>query len=626
MKHKYISAARLLATLIIGFAAGPTVRGDDFQNLVTSYDDIRTVAGTGQGPVDGVNYWQNSFEGGPAVNAWLSRPHMAMADNANNIYIVDKDSHSVLKVTPDGTIHTVAGTHVAGYNGDGPDVATNLQLKLPNGLWVHPDGVFFVLDTGNGKVRRVDTNGIMSTVITDPSGVINGVTNGFATGRGLYVRDNDSAIYYCDNPYVKRWTPSKGIKLLNNNTFTDLGNIIAIPGTNTIMVTDRGASKVYQLYSNGSRVHFAGSGLTVPPIDGTPALLAGLNQVRGAWPLNGGWLFATHAGCQVWYMDAAGLIHLFVDGAPGAHAGDGGFFHAPGPKIAEARSVTVAPNGNIIIVENDGGFVRVINFTNKPPVITQQPADQTAFVNSTVTLSAAFGGTTPISLKWSKDGMEIGGATNGSLVLANVPLTAAGNYSLYLSNAFGTATSRLAHVTVNIAAVPPSISVQPQSRVAALGSNVVFNFVGAGTGPLQYQWQFNKKPLAGAVNPSLELINLVYKEAGLYRVLITNAYGTAISSNATLKIIAPVSIAVQPRGRTMLAGKPFRFSVAARGTPPLSYQWFFNNTNAIPGATRPVLTLTNVQPSASGLYAVRVSNAASARLSTNATLTVTNAH
>ena len=98
---------RLLAADI-----SPTPSG--FTNLVAAYGILRTVAGNGSGGVDGVNYWQPGFEDGPATNAALSRPHFAMSDNAGNIYIVDKDSHSVVKVTTDGAIHTVAGTHTPG--------------------------------------------------------------------------------------------------------------------------------------------------------------------------------------------------------------------------------------------------------------------------------------------------------------------------------------------------------------------------------------------------------------------------------------------------------------------------------------------------------------------------------
>src|SRR5207249_3970237 len=103
-----------------------------YSNLLAAYGQLRAIAGNGQGGVDGVNYWQPAFEGGYATNATLSRPHLAMADDAGHVFIVDKDSHSVLKVTSDNRIHTVAGTHVAG---NGPDYLSNalaVQLNAPN--------------------------------------------------------------------------------------------------------------------------------------------------------------------------------------------------------------------------------------------------------------------------------------------------------------------------------------------------------------------------------------------------------------------------------------------------------------------------------------------------------------
>jgi hypothetical protein len=84
-----------------------------YTNLLNCYGLLHTIAGTGFGGIDGVNYWQPGFEGGYATNATLSRPHCAMADTAGNVFIADKNSHSVLKVTPDGRIHTVAGTYAA---------------------------------------------------------------------------------------------------------------------------------------------------------------------------------------------------------------------------------------------------------------------------------------------------------------------------------------------------------------------------------------------------------------------------------------------------------------------------------------------------------------------------------
>src|SRR6266478_2873720 len=208
---------------------------DAFGNLVSSYGILRTIAGNGFGAVDGSNYWRASFEGGPETNAALSRPHFAMADNAGNIFIVDKDSHSVLKVTTNCTIHTVAGTHTAGDTTNASSYGTNVQMNAPNGLWVKGDGTIFVLDTGNGKVRRLDTNGVMTTLITDGDGIIG--------GRGLWVRDDEALGYYCDGPNVKKWVRGGGLSTINNKGFTDVGNL-TLNATNAVVVTDRGASRV----------------------------------------------------------------------------------------------------------------------------------------------------------------------------------------------------------------------------------------------------------------------------------------------------------------------------------------------------------------------------------------------
>ena len=278
-----------------------------------------------------------------------------MADRAGNVYIADKDSHSILKVTPDGRIHTVAGTHVGGDNGDGPARGTDLQLNFPNGEWVRPDGTLYILDTGNGKVRKLDTNGVMTTLFT--------VSSGINIGRGLWVKDDESVCYFCSGTDLRKRVPGN-VSTLNNN-FTELGNI-AISAAGDIIATDRGDNKVYRVDTTGSnagsRTRIAGNGTTNAVINGTLALTNGLYGVRGVWPLpNGGYLLATHEGSQVLCLDPAGVIYVFVDGEAGnSHSGDGQWFHSPGPKISEVRSVTMDAQGNILITENDAGYVRKI--------------------------------------------------------------------------------------------------------------------------------------------------------------------------------------------------------------------------------------------------------------------------
>lgn len=333
---------------------GPSESG--YSNLLNSYGVIETIAGNGFGGVDGNNYWQASFEGALATEVALSRPHFAMADAAGNIFIVDKDSHSVLQVTTDGRIHTVAGTHVEGDNGDGPMPGTATQLRFPNGLWVLPDGTLYVLDTGNAKVRRLRPDGTMTTLFT--------VNSSINVGRGLWVKEDESLAYFCSGNELRRRVPGN-ITTVNNN-FVELGNIMVTPEGN-VVATDRGDNKVFLVDTTGGnqggRERLFGDGTANAPVEGAPAQDSGLSGVRGVWLLpNGGYLLATHEGSQVLYVDAAGILHVFVDGSVGSHAGDGSWFHESGPKVSEARSVTMDHQGNILIVENDYGYVRRIRF------------------------------------------------------------------------------------------------------------------------------------------------------------------------------------------------------------------------------------------------------------------------
>jgi len=84
--------------------------------------------------------------------------------------------------------------------------------------------------------------------------------------------------------------------------------------------------------------------------------------VRGIWPVpGGGYFLATHAGSQVWYVDTQGIIHLFLDGSPGAHSGDGEEWSSPNVRVSEVRNIALDPRGNLLVTENDYGYVRIVH-------------------------------------------------------------------------------------------------------------------------------------------------------------------------------------------------------------------------------------------------------------------------
>jgi hypothetical protein len=161
---------------------------------------------------------------------------------------------------------------------------------------------------------------------------------------------------------MKRWTPEAGVAAFSSG-YTDLGNLVMGPD-NRLVMTDRGAHRVYRLSRNaGNPTAIAGNGAAFGGGDGFPALETGLAGVRGVWFLpNGSYLLATHEGSQIWDVDTAGIIHPFADGWRNFHFGDGDWFYSPVPKLSECRSVALDPAGNVLIVENDFGFVRRIRF------------------------------------------------------------------------------------------------------------------------------------------------------------------------------------------------------------------------------------------------------------------------
>jgi hypothetical protein len=117
---------------------------------------ISTVAGTGERGYSGDN--------GPGKQARLAGPSRMALDAAGNLYICETKNHVVRKLAPNGTITTAFGTGDRGYEGDnGP--ATEALLDAPYDITVAPNGDFYIADTGNNVIRRVDSNGMISTVV-----------------------------------------------------------------------------------------------------------------------------------------------------------------------------------------------------------------------------------------------------------------------------------------------------------------------------------------------------------------------------------------------------------------------------------------------------------------------------
>jgi probable HAF family extracellular repeat protein len=268
----------------------------------------------------------------------------------------------------------------------------------------------------------------------------------------------------------------------------------------------------------------------------------------------------------------------------------------------------------------------VIVTTNSPlSVSITNPVNNAIFsipTNLTISANVSDSDGTVTQVQFFQGTNTLGGVTSApySVTWSNV---SSGAYALTASAADSsglTSTSSVINVVVDI---PPTITTQPTNQTVTKGSNAVFAVTAAGTAPLSYRWLFNgTNTLAGFTNASITITNVQSTNAGNYSVVVTNVVGSVTSSNAVLALLTAPTITAQPTNQTIVQGSNVTFSVTATGTAPLNYQWRFNTTNLLFGATNASLLLTNVQTTNAGNYSVVVTNVAGSVTSSNAVLTV----
>ena len=242
-----------------------------------------------------------------------------------------------------------------------------------------------------------------------------------------------------------------------------------------------------------------------------------------------------------------------------------------------------------------------------PPVIQTEPADQAVMVTSNANFSVTAVGTGVLSFQWFLNQQSLAGKTNSFLTLTNLSEGQTGNVQVVISNAYGTATSRLAQLTV---LSPPFLITPPASITVIEGQTATISVTAGGTAPLRYQWRKNTGiggAISGATNEFFSVPNITLSQAGRFRVDVTNAYGSVSSSFVDITVNAPPFITTQPFSRTFAPGTNATLSVSATGNPAVVYQWTHAGTN-IPGANGSDLNLAGFNSSHEGLYQVHLSN------------------
>jgi uncharacterized protein (TIGR03437 family) len=178
-----------------------------------------------------------------ARNALLYRPAAVALDAAGNLFIADTGNHRVRKLTSGGIITTVAGSGILGAGGDGGP-ATAASLNRPGGLAVDGGGNLYIADTGNHRVRKVSAAGVISTVA--------------GTGQNAFGGDGG----------------------LGPNAQLSLPVSLALDSTGNLYIADYGNHRIRKLATSGILTTVAGSGFGFAG-DGGKATAARLSYPRG---------------------------------------------------------------------------------------------------------------------------------------------------------------------------------------------------------------------------------------------------------------------------------------------------------------------------------------------------------
>jgi pectin methylesterase-like acyl-CoA thioesterase len=231
-------------------------------------------------------------------------------------------------------------------------------------------------------------------------------------------------------------------------------------------------------------------------------------------------------------------------------------------------------------------------------------------------------GAVPLANGPTGNGSTISGATAATLSIGSAQPGDNGNYTVVIANAYGSVTSTPpAVLTISASCVAPSLT-GPNNTTVIQGNNGTFSASAAGNPVPNLQWRRNGVDISGQTASSYTVTSAQYPadDGAVFSLVASNACGM-VTNSATLTVIVPPTISVQPVSLVVTSTQSATFSVTASGVPNPTYQWYFNN-NLIGGATSSSYNIASATAANIGTYKVVVSNAAGSVTSASATLIV----
>lgn len=237
-------------------AAGNLIITDRGNNRIRKISTAGIVS-----PIAGAN--TAGFVNGAAAAARFRLPWRSAVDAAGNIFVADRDNHSIRKITPEGVVSTIAGTGTAGFADGDKNTA---QFNQPLGVAVDATGNIYVADNLNHRIRKISPEGVVSTLAGDGTAAFadgTGTAAKFKNPSGLAV-DGEGNILVADrlNHRIRKITPGGAVTTLAGDgasgykdgeagaaRFADPYGITA-DGNGNIIIADLNNNKIRKLAGN----------------------------------------------------------------------------------------------------------------------------------------------------------------------------------------------------------------------------------------------------------------------------------------------------------------------------------------------------------------------------------------
>lgn len=236
------------------YPSGITI--DNLNNLyVADYGNHKIKKITPQGKVSILAGSSMGDGNGPGLTAKFKYPTGVATDKDNNVYVADQGNNKIKKVTSNGAVTTIAGSTEGDLDGE----ALNAKFNSPFKLTTDAEGSVYVTDYENHKIKKITSNGVVTTIAGSTKGDQDGINAQFNNPTGITI-DPQGNLYVADffNHKIKTITPNGTVTTIAGSTSGDAVGTgstakfnfpigLSINANNTILIADKSNNKIKQL-------------------------------------------------------------------------------------------------------------------------------------------------------------------------------------------------------------------------------------------------------------------------------------------------------------------------------------------------------------------------------------------